>query len=89
MAALRQGVGDVADVAGYVAQHGLGALLDVRSASFDGTLSAATGGSVTLDAVVIFQGTQQTLHVSYNFHDLVAERRRSPRPRCPPSRSDQ
>ena len=72
LAVVRQGVGDVASVAGYVAQHGLGALLDVRSASFDGTLNAATGGSVTLDAVVIFQGTQQTLHVSYNFHDLVA-----------------
>ena len=72
LAVVRQGVGDVANVAGYVAQHGLGALLDVRSASFDGTLNAATGGSVTLDAVVIFQGTQQSLHVSYNFHDLVA-----------------
>lgn len=45
----------------------------MRSASFDGALNAVTGGSVTLDAVVIFQGTQQTLHVSsYNFHDLVA-----------------
>ena len=64
--------GTVADVAGYIAQHGLGALLDVRSASFDGSISATTGGSVTLDAAVVFQGTTQTVHVSYDFKDLVA-----------------
>ena len=69
---LRQGIGEVAGVAGYIAAHGLGALLDVRSASFDGSLNATTGGSVTLDATVIFQGAQQTLHLSYSFHDLVA-----------------
>ena len=69
---LSQGIGEVAGVAGYVAQHGLGALLDVRSASFDGTINSTSGGSVTLDATVVFQGTPQTAHVSYNFHDLVA-----------------
>ena len=53
-------------------QHGLGALLDVRSASFDGSISATHGGAVTLDAVVGFQGAQQTVHVSYDFNDLVA-----------------
>jgi predicted nucleic acid-binding Zn-ribbon protein len=69
---LRQGVGEVAGVAGYIAAHGLGALLDVRSASFDGSISATHGGAVTLDAVVVFQATQQTVHVSYDFNDLVA-----------------
>ena len=53
-------------------QHGLGALLDVRSASFDGSISATNGGAVTLDATVVFQGTPQTVHLSYDFHDLVA-----------------
>ncbi len=72
LGALQQGVGEVAGVAGYIAEHGLGALLDVRSASFDGTLSATSGGSVTLDASVVFKGSPQTVHVSYDFHDLVA-----------------
>jgi hypothetical protein len=72
LGALRQGIGEVADVAGYIAQHGLGALLDVRSASFDGTITATSGGSVTLDASVVFQGTPQTVHIAYDFHDLVA-----------------
>jgi hypothetical protein len=69
---LRQGIGEVAGVAGYVAQHGLGALLDVSSASFDGAINTTHGGAVTLDATVVFQGTPQTVHVSYDFHDLVA-----------------
>lgn len=72
LAMVRQGVGAAAGVADYIAEHGLGALLDVKSASFDGTISATTGGVVTLDAVVVFQGSQQTVHVTYDFHDLVA-----------------
>ena len=48
-------------------------MLDVRSASFDGTINATSGGAVTLDAVVIFRGSQQTVHASYDFHDLVAK----------------
>jgi len=68
---LQKGIGDVAGVADYIGQHGLGALLDVQSASFDGSLSATTGGAVTLDAVVIFRGTKQTVHVGYDFHDLL------------------
>jgi hypothetical protein len=70
--ALRRGVSEVAQIAGYVAEHGLRALLDVRSASFDGSLTASSGGSVTLDADVVFQGSPQTVHVFYDFHDLVA-----------------
>jgi hypothetical protein len=69
---LRQGIGEVADVAGYIAQNGLGALLDVRSASFDGSISATHGGAVTLDATVVFQGSSQTVHLAYDFNDLVA-----------------
>ena len=63
----------MAGVAGYIAEHGLGALLDVRSASFDGSISATqrrrrsrwTRSSSS-------RARQQTVHVSYDFHDLVA-----------------
>ena len=72
LALVRQGVGEAAGIAGYVAEHGLGALLDVKSASFDAAISATKGGSVTLDAVVVFRGSQQTVHLTYDFHDLVA-----------------
>jgi hypothetical protein len=69
---LQQGIGQVAGMAGYIAQYGLGALLDVRSASFDGSISATHGGAVTLDATVVFQGSSQAVHLAYDFNDLVA-----------------
>ncbi len=69
---LSQTIGDVAAVSAYVAAHGLDALIDVRSASFAGALSATSGGSVALDADVVFQGSPTTVHVAYDFHDLVA-----------------
>jgi hypothetical protein len=69
---LRQAVGSAADIVGYVAAHGLGSLLDVRSASFDGTLTATSGGSVTLAADVVLQGAEQRVRISYDFHDLAA-----------------
>ena len=72
LAQLNTSIGDVAAVGAYVAAHGLGALLDVRSASFTGTLDATSGGSVTLDADVVFQGKPSSVHLSYDFHDLVA-----------------
>ena len=68
---VKQGVGELAGVAGYLADHGLGALLDVRSASFDGTLSGTKGGAVILDAAVVFQGTPQAVHLAYDFGDLA------------------
>jgi hypothetical protein len=69
---LRAGIQDVADVAGYIGAHGLGALLDVRSASFDGSLSATSGGAVTLDADVVFMNQPQHLHLAFDFNDLAA-----------------
>lgn len=69
---LNSAIGSVAALSGYIAEHGLDGLLNVKSASFTGTLDATSGGSVTLDADVVFQGTEDQVHVSYDFHDLVA-----------------
>ncbi|MBO1756636.1 hypothetical protein [Allobranchiibius sp. CTAmp26] len=69
---LNASIGDVAAVSAYIAEHGLDGLLNVKSASFTGTLDATSGGSVTLDADVVFQGTEDMVHVSYDFHDLAA-----------------
>ena len=73
LARLRQGVGEVAGVAGYIAAARARARCwtSGRRPS-TARLSATSGGSVTLDASVVFQGTPQTVHVSYDFHDLVA-----------------
>ncbi|TWP37119.1 hypothetical protein [Leekyejoonella antrihumi] len=69
---LNVAIGDVAAVSAYIAAHGLDSLLDVRTASFTGTLDATSGGSVTLDADVVFQGTEEQIHLTYDFHDLAA-----------------
>jgi hypothetical protein len=58
--------------ADYIAKNGLGAVLDVKRASFDGALSATSGGHVTLDADVVFMGKPRTVHASYDFGDLAA-----------------
>lgn len=72
LAQLNQGIGEVAGVGAYIAEHGLGALLDVKTASFVGSIDTTSGGSVTLDAEVVFQGDEQSVHLAYDFHDLVA-----------------
>jgi hypothetical protein len=72
LARTREGLATASAAADYIARHGLGAAIDVQRASFDGTLSAASGGSVTLDADVVFLGTPKTLRVSYDFGDLAA-----------------
>ncbi len=38
---LKAAVGELAEVGAYISQHGLGALLGVRSASFEASLNAA------------------------------------------------
>ncbi|MDN5796623.1 MAG: hypothetical protein L0H79_12820 [Intrasporangium sp.] len=68
---LNQTVGDVAAVSAYIAAHGLPNLIEVRSASFTGTLQATSGGSVTLDVDLVFQGKQERAHLAYDFHDLT------------------
>ncbi|MBB2893766.1 hypothetical protein [Flexivirga oryzae] len=72
LAQLNGAIGAVAAVSAYIAAHGIDSLVDVRSASFTGTLDATSGGSVTLDADVVFQGNAEQLHLSYDFHDLAA-----------------
>lgn len=72
LAHLNPTLGDVAAVSAYVTAHGLDGLVDVRSASFTGTLDATSGGSVTLDADVVFRGQLEQVHLAHDFHDLVA-----------------
>src|SRR3954454_16019962 len=72
LARTREGLATATAAVDDIAQHGLGAVIDVKRASFDGTLSATSGGRVTLDADVVFMGAPKTLHASYDFGDLAA-----------------
>jgi predicted nucleic acid-binding Zn-ribbon protein len=59
--ATQASVGAVADVATFIANVGLGGLIDIRAASFEAYLSAAAGGSVQLDMVLSFLRRPLTL----------------------------
>ncbi len=63
----------MADVGTFIAEAGLGGLLDVKSAMFEGSLQATSGGSVSLQLSVSFmQGQPQSLPLAFNFQSPLA-----------------
>jgi hypothetical protein len=47
--------------------------LDVRAASFEASLAAAKGGTVSLDLTLVFmKGAPQMLHLDFNFYDPLS-----------------
>ncbi|MEG4252794.1 hypothetical protein [Microcoleus sp. Pol10D4] len=65
---IKKSVGAMADVGQFIADVGLGGLLDVKSAQFEGTLEATQGGSVLMAIEVVFmKGQSQHLALSFNF----------------------
>lgn len=70
---LKKSIGAVADVGTFIAEAGLGGLLDVKSAMFEGSLQATSGGSVSLQLSVSFmQGQPQSLTLAFNFQSPLA-----------------
>ncbi len=70
---VKKSVGAVAEVGTFIAEVGLGGLLDVKSATFEGSLEATSGGSVSLDLSVSFmQGQPQSLALAFNFKSPLA-----------------
>ena len=65
---LKKSIGAIADVSKFIAEVGLGGLLDVKSAQFEGSLQATEGGSVMMAIELVFmQGQPQNLTLSFNF----------------------
>ncbi|NEQ32208.1 MAG: hypothetical protein F6K04_14605 [Leptolyngbya sp. SIO4C5] len=61
-------VGAMADVGQFIVDVGLGGLLDVRSAQFEGSLDATQGGNVMMAIELVFmQGQPQTLSLAFAF----------------------
>lgn len=69
-------VGGLADVGAFIADAGLGGLLDVRAASFEGWLSATSGGRVQLDVEVVFMGEPHRLQLAIDLTDPLTGARR-------------
>ncbi len=66
---LKATLGELADLGAYISQHGLEALLNVRSASFEDSLDAAREGKVTVWAEVVFMGRPRSVSFPLDFHD--------------------
>jgi hypothetical protein len=65
---IKKSVGAMATVGQFIAEVGLGGLLDVKSAQFEGSLEATQGGSVMMAIEVVFmKGQPQHLTLGFNF----------------------
>lgn len=64
---VKQTVGGLADVAQFIADVGLGGLLDVHEASFSARLNAINAGRVAMRVRLVFMGEPQTLSFNFNF----------------------
>jgi hypothetical protein len=64
-------VSGAADLAESIAKNGMGQLVRVNSATFEASLSAASGGRVKLDLDVVFNGAPYTYALDFDFNDPV------------------
>jgi hypothetical protein len=65
---VKKSVGAMAEVGQFITEVGLGGLLDVRAAMFEGSLQATQGGNVSMAITVVFmQGQPQTLFLDFSF----------------------
>ncbi|MEV5750746.1 hypothetical protein AB0L00_23230 [Actinoallomurus sp. NPDC052308] len=69
LTAARAAVGPAIAVADYITRDGLGALLSVQAAGFDGTLDQAGGGVVTVWADLTYMGGRRRAQFGFDFHD--------------------
>jgi hypothetical protein len=65
-------VGGLADVATFITTHGLGGLLDVRAASFEGQLNVIHGGHVSMALKLDVMQQPVALRLRFNFHEPLA-----------------
>ncbi|MCY7275629.1 MAG: hypothetical protein LH702_18300, partial [Phormidesmis sp. CAN_BIN44] len=65
----KRGVGAAASASDYIARFGLANLLQINSASFDADLNTASGGRVTLNVNLTYQGRTSNLALGFNLKD--------------------
>jgi hypothetical protein len=65
-------VGAVADAGKFIANYGLGGLIDIRRAEFTGYLSATAGGAVLLSVSLTFMNRPRDIDIAFNFTDPLS-----------------
>lgn len=69
---VKAGVAGTLAATEYVANYGLGGLVDIRAASFEASLDVAKGGSVYMSADLSYMGNPQHVEFSFNFNDPIS-----------------
>jgi len=65
---LKSSIGAAADVATFITNAGLGGLIDIRKASFEGYLSAMNGGRVSLAVELTFMNSRTVSKYTFTFN---------------------
>jgi hypothetical protein len=61
-----------AEAAEFIAKYGLGGLIDIREAMFEGSLSATQGGRVSLAVKLTFMNKPKSFAFAFNFNDPLS-----------------
>lgn len=69
---LKLTVGAAANVGTFITNFGLGGLIDIREARFEGTLNATAGGSVFLSVSLTFMNQPRDITLAFNFTDPLS-----------------
>ncbi len=72
LAGVKATVGAAAEAGEFIAKYGLGGLIDIREALFEGSLSATQGGRVSLAVKLTFMNKPQAFAFAFNFNDPLS-----------------
>lgn len=64
-------VGGLANVGDFIVKHGLGGLVDVKEARFEGQLNVLKGGAVSMGMKLILLKKPFNLDLSFNFNNMT------------------
>jgi len=65
-------VGAAAEAGEFIAKYGLGGLIDIREAMFEGSLSATQGGRASLAVKLTFMNKPKSFAFAFNFNDPLS-----------------
>jgi hypothetical protein len=70
--ATQSAVGAFGEVSTFITRNGIGSVLDVRSASFDLALSAASSSRIQLGFTLVYLGQNRSLSLAFDFNNPLA-----------------
>lgn len=66
---LQISIGGLAEASSFIVEYGLGGLLDIKRAKFEGSLNVVKGGDVSMELDLILMKSQLDLALAFSFQD--------------------